>query len=95
MSKKNDQIKKRYIFVPLGQYLSKARKGASLSQREVADKMGYSSPQFISNIERGLASVPIEQLGKIVELYSISPNNFLKFYLNLEKNYVSEFMPKK
>ena len=39
----------------IGKYLKKKRKEIGLSQGEVAKWMGYSTSQFISNIERDMA----------------------------------------
>jgi transcriptional regulator with XRE-family HTH domain len=56
----------------LAQFLRQARERAHLSQRQVADELGYQSPQFISNWERGLSSPPVKTLKHLGELYSIS-----------------------
>ena len=42
----------------IGEVLRKAREKAKMSQTELANKMGYISPQFVSNWERGLCGVP-------------------------------------
>ena len=39
----------------LGDYLKSKRENASLSQGDVAKKLKYTSPQFISNWERGIS----------------------------------------
>lgn len=49
----------------LAQTLKEVRIKAGLSQREVADTLGYSSAQFISNWERGVSHPPINSLKKI------------------------------
>ena len=56
---------------PLNVYLKKARQKSGLSQGDVAKELGYSSPQFISNWERGLSSPPLDTLSELVRLYSI------------------------
>lgn len=48
------------------------REKAGLTQREVSDALGYSTPQFISNVERGRCRFPIEKLGRIKKLYRLS-----------------------
>ena len=45
-----------------------------MAQGEVAKKLQYSSPQFISNWERGLSLPPMEVLPKLLNLYSLSPD---------------------
>ena len=56
----------------LAESLKQAREDAQLSQRQVADALGYQSAQFISNWERGISSPPMKTLKKLGELYSIS-----------------------
>lgn len=56
-------------FSKLASSLKKMRLGRDLSQTEVAKKLGYSSPQFISNWERGLASPPVKVLKRLAALY--------------------------
>ena len=55
----------------VSELLKKARSEKGLSQAEVAKKLGYSSPQFISNWERGLASPPIPKLKKLCKIYDL------------------------
>ena len=55
----------------LNVYLKKARQKAGLSQGDVAKELGYSSPQFISNWERGLSSPPLDTLSDLVRIYAI------------------------
>jgi len=38
----------------LGKYLQQTRLNAGLSQAQVAKEANYTTPQFVSNIERGL-----------------------------------------
>lgn len=49
----------------MGQIIRKARTGAKLTQAALATKLGYSSPQFVSNWERGKALPPFKTLPKI------------------------------
>jgi transcriptional regulator with XRE-family HTH domain len=56
----------------LSQFLKQAREKADLSQRQVADELGYQSAQFISNWERGISSPPMKTLKRLGELYRVS-----------------------
>lgn len=56
----------------LSEFLKEKRTQASLSQKDVADKLGYSSAQFISNWERGLSSPPMHTLKKLAEMYNVN-----------------------
>lgn len=56
----------------LAEFLKQAREKAELSQRQVADELGYQSAQFISNWERGISSPPMKTLKRLGELYHVS-----------------------
>lgn len=66
----------------LADFLKTKRMSAGLSQREVADKLGYSTPQFISNWERGVSHPPISALKKLGDLYKISAEDLFEVTLN-------------
>lgn len=55
----------------LANFLKEKRIRAGLSQKEVAEKLGYSTAQFVSNWERGLSAPPVETLKLIAEMYNI------------------------
>ncbi len=59
------------IHVKFGQFLKEKRLTVGLSQGKVAKSLGYSSPQFVSNWERGLAAPPMVMLLKIIDLLSL------------------------
>jgi transcriptional regulator with XRE-family HTH domain len=61
------------------------RERAGLTQKEVSDTLGYSTPQFISNVERGRCRFPIEKLPKIRKLYKLSPEKIVEIILNEER----------
>ena len=65
----------------LGTYLRQKRMEANFTQAEVAEKMGYSTPQFISNFERGLCSPPLKNLKTLVRLYKIPTDELLKLIM--------------
>ncbi len=52
--------------------LKKMRIDAGLSQLDVSKKLGYSSPQFISNIERGLALPPTKILKPLAKICKVN-----------------------
>lgn len=59
--------------------LKKLRIEAGLSQRDVANKLGYSTPQFISNWERGISRPPVSALGTISSLYGESLDSLYSY----------------
>jgi len=52
--------------------LRAAREKSGLSQKELADKLGYSSSQFVSNWERSLALPPMKKWVELEKLIGIS-----------------------
>ena len=66
-------------FKEVGEMLRKKRKERGLTQSELANVLGYSNAQFVSNIERGLANIPVSKIRKLskvlrsseTELYSV------------------------
>jgi transcriptional regulator with XRE-family HTH domain len=65
----------------LAAYLRKKRRQAGLTQSDVAKKLGYSSPQFVSNWERGLSDPPVETLRKISDIYNIPLDEIHQLFL--------------
>ena len=75
--KHNDkEVKTKHL--TLGLILKGARVEKGMSQGEVASFLGYSTPQFISNIERNLANPPLAIIRKLVTLYGVHPEHIYK-----------------
>ena len=80
----------------LGEFLKSKRENASLSQGDIAKKLKYTSPQFISNWERGVSSPPIKVLRILSDLYKISSDELFNLILQhsvaqLEANLKREY----
>lgn len=45
---------------------------ANYSQSDLSKELGYKNGQFISNVERGLCSIPLKMLTKVCEVLDIS-----------------------
>ncbi|MBV2169420.1 MAG: helix-turn-helix domain-containing protein [Bdellovibrio sp.] len=54
-----------------GDFLRNCREAQGLSQRDVANELGYNTAQFISNWERGVSQPPIPTLKKLAKIYKI------------------------
>lgn len=80
-------MRKTKDFKILGDYLKSARVKNNLSQSDVSRHLGYSSPQFISDIERGIATIPIKKLKLIMQLYQITPDQILDILIEQQKVY--------
>lgn len=59
-------------FNHLGAYLRQKRIDSGYSQVDLAEILGYSSSQFVSNWERGLAAPPDASLQILIKLLSLS-----------------------
>lgn len=66
----------------LSKLLQQKRLSANLSQKDVAEKLGYNTPQFISNWERGLSQPPINILKKLADLYKMSADELFESVLH-------------
>jgi transcriptional regulator with XRE-family HTH domain len=65
-------------YVKFGAFLKEARKKKKLSQWEVAKLAGFSTAQFISNLERGVSPPPLKVLKFLLNLYEADPKTALK-----------------
>lgn len=74
----------------LGTFLKDVRENADLTQADVSHKLGYTSPQFISNIERGISVVPLKTLARMVNLYKINPEAVVKIILESQRKLLRE-----
>lgn len=74
----------------LGTYLKDVREQANLTQADVSAKLGYTSPQFISNIERGISVAPLKTLARMVSLYKVNPESVVKIILESQRKLLRE-----
>lgn len=74
----------------LGDFLRDTREGSQLTQADVSQRLGYSSPQFISNIERGISVIPLKTLAKMVHLYKVNPEIVVKIILESQRKLLRE-----
>ncbi len=81
----------------LSLFLKEKREESGLSQLEVAKQIGYSSPQFVSNWERGIVAPPIETIAILIDLYKIQPNHIIQKIVEDTKDYLDVHLstPKK
>src|SRR5690349_609440 len=78
----------------LGSWLKEKREAAEFTQHEVARKLGYTSPQFISNMERGITATPMRALAKFIKLYKASPEPVLEIILSMQKELLGKELMK-
>jgi transcriptional regulator with XRE-family HTH domain len=78
----------RLVMRTLNDYLRQKRLDAGLSQLDVARVLGYASPQFVSNWERGLVSPPLETIAVLIDLYKIPANEVVERILGETRDYL-------
>ncbi len=79
-------------FKEVAQFLKTARLAKSLSQMEVAHKLGYNTSQFVSNWERGIASPPVAILRRLAKVYGINGEDlFARILTDTERQMRKEF----
>ena len=57
----------------LGKYLLQKRLEAELTQRTLGSSLGFTSGQFISNYEKGLAPVPLSSIKVLIKILKLDP----------------------
>ena len=60
-----------------GAYLKKEREGRQYTQKYVADRLGFRTPQLISNWERGIAVPPLKEIRKLAQLYAVDRDELI------------------
>ncbi|MFZ4404824.1 MAG: helix-turn-helix domain-containing protein [Pseudobdellovibrionaceae bacterium] len=79
----------------LSEILKSKREAAGLSQGDVAGKLNYSTPQFVSNWERGLSAPPMYALKKLAHLYNIEDEELFQALLQHNIDRVTRDLKKK
>lgn len=69
----------------LSETLKKARIKQNISQRDLAEKLGYTSPQFVSNWERGVSNPPMSTLSELVKILKLDPRKTIEIYIQETK----------
>jgi transcriptional regulator with XRE-family HTH domain len=58
------------------------RKHKKMTMMELAAELGYTSPQFVSQFERGMAQIPLETIGKITVLLNIPEKTVVEMVMS-------------
>jgi transcriptional regulator with XRE-family HTH domain len=85
----------RLVMRTLNDYLRQKRLDSGLSQLDVARVLGYASPQFVSNWERGLVSPPLETIAVLIDIYKIPSNDVINRILAETRGYLEESLSRK
>ncbi len=76
----------------MGDFLREKREKIGLTQAQVATKLGYGSPQFISNIERGVSRVPVKSLKAFIGIYSLQKEEVIGILLDEKKSQLDRLL---
>ena len=82
----------RLVMRTLNDYLKQKRIDSGMSQLDVARVLGYSSPQFVSNWERGLVSPPLETIAVLIDLYKIPTSDVVERILEETRDYLQSHL---
>ena len=69
----------------LGKVVKEYRIKADLTQKDLAEKLGYSIPQFISLMENGHSKIPLNVLGELISFLKIPEKMALDLLLESYK----------
>lgn len=76
----------------LGSYLKRKRIEANMSQAEVAYLLGYTTPQYISNFERGICSPSLKILNQLAGAFKINMREFFEVVMEQRKAEVEKIL---
>lgn len=65
----------------LNELIREKRIEQNLSQNELASHLGYTSPQYISNVERNLCGFPAKKAKQLCKILKIKKGDFKEAYL--------------
>lgn len=75
-------MKKRIKIASVSEYLRDARVKSGLSQADLSEQLGYTSPQIVSNWERGLCGAPLDKLYDLSDILKLKRNELLDLLLS-------------
>lgn len=61
------------------------------SQGQIALKLGYTSSQLVSNWERNLCNPPRKDISKLIELYEINVDEYIRILLDQQRKEIEEY----
>jgi transcriptional regulator with XRE-family HTH domain len=79
----------------MGTLLFDFRTLRKLSQGAVANKLGYGSSQFISNVERGLCLFPVKKFKKLAKVLDIDVELLVSAYMADVKEFINSEITKR
>lgn len=77
----------------LSTFCAEARERAGLTQAQLSKQMGYTSPQFISNIERGISAFPVVNAKAFIKATKCSPGELFNAVLSRYGSRIGKYFP--
>ena len=81
--------------VDLGLYLKEKRVNSGLTQQDLADELGYNSPQMVSNWERGLCGPKFSDLIKLAKVCKISSQELIEVLMESQEKIFRSYLKKR
>lgn len=96
MISKNKKTKKnpKQMRETLGSFIRKMRLEKEFSQADLAANLGYKSPQFISDWERGISSPPVKKLHELAVLLEVKVDVLFDLLVTLATEQLVENLSK-
>ena len=86
--KKPVQIKREKYFPNMAKLTFNYRESMQMSQNQLSALLGFKNGQYISNIERGICSVPKKKAKVFCEILGVDVSLFIATYLADEQLYI-------
>lgn len=74
----------------LGNFFKESRKKVGITQTNLAEDLGLKSPQFVSNVERGICAYTAAQLKQVIEKCNIDSEELMEHFMSVYKGYIEE-----
>ena len=79
----------RDAFKEFGSFLKTRRLKKNLTQKEVSEVLRYDSAQFLSNVERGVCSLPLAKIPVVMDLYGIDVRAMTDALLKIQRKIIT------
>ena len=63
----------------------------NLTQREVSDVVGWTSSQFVSNIERGICRYPVDKFKALAKIFKVPQKQLIALEVQAHETEVKRF----
>ena len=73
-----------------GQLIKKHRQKLGMTQLELANQLGYGISQFISILEHGRSSVPLDKCKKLISVLQIKPKEMSSALMKVLKEDIDD-----